>query len=40
MGAVPLQIIERNALLEMGAGSGRLTEEEQARPERIMGLQE
>src|SRR6185503_19680137 len=40
MGAVPLEIIDRNALLEMGSGAGRLTEEEQAYPERIMGLQE
>src|SRR4030095_11889391 len=40
MGAVPLEIIERNALIEMGAGSGWLTAEEQTRSKRKMGLQE
>src|SRR6185503_1302192 len=40
MGAMLLEIIDRNAMLEMGSGSGRLAAEEQARSKRIMGLQE
>ena len=40
MGAVLLGVVEGNALLQVRAGRGKLSQTEQGRPQRIVGLQE